>query len=125
MGIPFEKLELVFHVNVAVVKRVVNVVEGSGGYGWAVIARADVSDPGSEYALVPRAFLGPVQGLSESASPRMSRGIAQDGTGEDPSVSNKLERERLDPLPTMRSREASGGWDAPPSYDLATDVHAE
>ncbi|KAL1702177.1 prion-inhibition and propagation-domain-containing protein [Schizophyllum commune] len=104
---------------------VVNVVEGSGGYGWAVIARADVSDPGSEYALVPRAFLEPVQGTSESASPRMSRAIAEDGTGEDPSAPNKLERERLDPLPTMRSRESSGGWDAPPSYDLATDVHAE
>ncbi|KAL1728035.1 prion-inhibition and propagation-domain-containing protein [Schizophyllum commune] len=104
---------------------VVNVVEGSGGYGWAVIARADVSDPGSEYALVPRAFLEPVQGTLDSASPRISRAIAQDGTGEDPSAPNKLERERLDPLPTMRSRESSGGWDAPPSYDLATDVHAE
>ncbi|KAL1716740.1 prion-inhibition and propagation-domain-containing protein [Schizophyllum commune] len=104
---------------------VVNVVEGSGGYGWAVIARADVSGPGSEYALVPRAFLEPVQGISESASPRISRAIAEDGTGEDPSAPNKLERERLDPLPTMRSREPSGGWDAPPSYDLATDVQAE
>ncbi|KAL1688117.1 prion-inhibition and propagation-domain-containing protein [Schizophyllum commune] len=104
---------------------VVNVVEGSGGYGWAVIARADMSDPGSEYALVPRAFLEPVQGTSVSASPRTSRAIAEGVTGEDPSTPDKLERERLNPLPTIRSREASGGWDAPPSYDLATDVHAE
>ncbi|KAI4524936.1 hypothetical protein K525DRAFT_291374 [Schizophyllum commune Loenen D] len=104
---------------------VVNVVEGSGGYGWAVIARADMSDPGSEYALVPRAFLEPVQGRSDSASPRTSRAIAEGVTGEDPSTPDKLERERLNPLPTIRSREASGGWDAPPSYDLATDVHAE
>ncbi|KAL1659760.1 prion-inhibition and propagation-domain-containing protein [Schizophyllum commune] len=104
---------------------VVNVVEGSGGYGWAVIARADMSDPGSEYALVPRAFLEPVQGTSVSASPRTSRAIAEGVTGEDPSTPDKLERERLKSLPTIHSREASGGWDAPPSYDLATDVHAE
>ncbi|KAI5899166.1 uncharacterized protein SCHCODRAFT_02485722 [Schizophyllum commune H4-8] len=108
---------------------VVNVVEGSGGYGWAVITRADMSDPASEYALVPRAFLLPVQVPSLSDCSRVSQATAEDESGEDVSVPNKLERERLNTLPTTRSVEASGvwtseGWDAPPSYDLATDIHA-